>query len=305
MGELDLLIIDGNNLACRNFFKLSTLTNKKGEGTSAIFGTLRSLHSLIEEFKPARCIISWDYGHSPKRIELYPSYKEGKGAMDSDIHKDYIRQLNEIQNFINYFPIFQLKYVNTESDDIIASLCGIFKDITKMIVSTDKDFLQLIDEKTDICIPNKKVETLDSFRKNYCFAPALIADLLSLTGDSSDSINGISGIGFKRACDLIQKYGSFSEMIKEEENKDKFLKLVKENKMLVERNLQLIKLEKESISWKIIANDLLIGCEEYKKLSPLKWKEFLQVYFLRQGFLSFLKDLDKWISTFQSLSDSF
>ena len=262
MGKTNV-IIDANNLSYRMFSTLD-LWNSDGENVSAVFGVIKNIHSLVEKFEPDRVIVAWDpvHGTVPWRRKLYPEYKMNR-RKDLDEEKaaqleDFYRQNEVLQLNLSWLPIHQLITEDLEADDIIYLLTkNVLTEDTNIIVSTDKDLLQLLDNNTVVWSPIKevlitskghkrkyedvKVKTFERFISEALKDAGEITleqyvDFKVLVGDSSDNVAGVPGIGEKTAVKLLNEYGSIRKMIKNPEPllaKKTTAKVVQDPKLLV------------------------------------------------------------------------
>ncbi len=205
---MDFIIIDGNSLANRAFYAMPPLKNKNGLVCNAIFGFCNILVKLITENKPKYFAVAFD-AHSPTfRHKKYPDYKAGRNAMPEDL----VTQMPLLQDLLRLMNIDVLIKDGIEADDIVGTLAKRF-DLDTVIVSGDKDLLQLIDDKTTVWLTKKGIsetEVFDAqhFRDVYGFEPKNMVDLKAMMGDSSDNIPGIVGVGEKTALEFMHEFGS-------------------------------------------------------------------------------------------------
>ena len=209
---MDLIIIDGNSLANRAFYAMPPLKNKNGLVCNAIFGFCNILVKLITENKPKYFAVAFD-AHSPTfRHKLYPEYKAGRNAMPEDL----VTQMPLLQELLRKMNIKVLIKDGIEADDIVGTISKRF-NVNTVIVSGDKDLLQLIDYKTTVWLTKKGISEIEEFDERhfedvYGFEPIKIIDLKSMMGDSSDNIPGISGVGEKTALDFMHNFGSLDAL---------------------------------------------------------------------------------------------
>ncbi|WP_150267143.1 DNA polymerase I [Paenibacillus tepidiphilus] len=206
-----LILIDGNNIIYRAFFAMPPLTNSAGQQTNAVYGFTTMLLRLIEEHKPSHLIVAFDAGKITFRHEGYEDYKGGRQKTPPELSeqfpllKDLLRDLGVPQFEINGY----------EADDIIGSISRIADADGRevMIVSGDKDMLQLASEHTTIALVRKGVTEVELYgpqqiREKYDLTPEQIIDLKGLMGDASDNIPGVPGVGEKTALKLLHQFGS-------------------------------------------------------------------------------------------------
>lgn len=215
-----LFLIDGYALIYRSYFAFikRPLVTSKGENVSAVFGVSRFLQKIMNEEKPDYLGFVMDRGHS-KRSELYPDYKATREKMPDDLRASLprVRAIVEALNI----PILELD--NTEADDVIGTLTRLAseEDLNSIIVSGDKDFYQLINEKVHLLNPSSKLGTElvteENATERLGIPPQQVIDYLALVGDSSDNVPGARGIGPKTALKLLEKYQTVENILEHKE----------------------------------------------------------------------------------------
>lgn len=264
-----VIYIDGLNVFMRHYAANPSvsLNNKLCGG---ILGTLRSIENLCVKFKPEKIIIAWEGGGSARRRSVDPSYKEGRRPVKLNRSSYYAKEENTVEDrndqlkvlieILYKTPVTQIYVSDCEADDVIAYLCKYSKEKEKIIVTSDKDYYQLVDEKTKIWSPNKKmlIDNEYIFEKwsvnanNFC-------TVRCFAGDQSDGIKGIKGAGFKtmtkRFPDLLMcKFVSINDIItmskKEVENgnKTKIFKDIVDNVLEIQKNWKLMYLDTAMLS---------------------------------------------------------
>ncbi len=206
MEKEQLLLIDGNSLINRAFFALPQFTNKDGVHCNAVFGVTNILLKLLNEHKFKYIAFAFDR-HAPTfRHELFTGYKATRHGTPPelrgqfDILKDLLKRMN-----IKFF-----EFDGDEADDIIGSFTKKY-DTKNIVLSADKDLLQLINANTEVWLTKKGVSEIDvmteaTLLEKMGVKPYQIIELKSLMGDSSDNIPGVYGVGEKTALDLLKKY---------------------------------------------------------------------------------------------------
>lgn len=213
-----VLLVDGSAYLFRAYHALPNLTNKKGFPTSAIFGVLNMLKKLKEEYHAHDILVIFDSKGKNFRHELYPQYKANRLVMPEDLSVQ-IEPLHHLIKLLG-FPLY-LKS-GLEADDIIGTLALQFSGAGRevMIISSDKDLTQLLGAHIRIFDPMKNVEINDAYLIEKLGVPsAKIIDFLTLTGDSSDNVPGIPGVGPKTAAKWLNEFGSLDEIIKNHEDR--------------------------------------------------------------------------------------
>jgi len=205
-------LIDGHSFCYRAFYAIRELTNSKGEPTNAIYGFITMLRKLLREEKPDYIAICFDRKEPTFRRERFADYKAHRKPMPDDL----ISQMPHIKDFVHASRISIFEKAGYEADDLLGTIAkkAEKEGLNVLIVTGDKDALQLVDEKVKI-FNTYKEEVLD--RKNVeerfgGLGPERVVDVMSLAGDASDNIPGVPGIGEKTAVDLIREYGSLDEL---------------------------------------------------------------------------------------------
>ena len=265
----DILLVDGLNTFIRSFMAVPSM-NDDGMHTGGIAGFLKSIGYAIKLINPTRVIVVFDgSGGSQKRRKIYPDYKKGRKTKikfnrtyeelsSSELEQKNLQiELMRLVSYLEVLPVTVMAIDNIEADDTIAYLAeDTFKDSNVTIMSTDKDFLQLASERVKIWSPVKKKifgckEIVDEYGitcNNFIFYRVL-------EGDVSDNIPGIDGVGIKRVLQAypflsddkqvtLQEIYNYSENYK---GKYKIYERVLDNKLLIERNYELMQLKATSI----------------------------------------------------------
>ncbi|SEB80685.1 DNA polymerase I [Paenibacillus sp. GP183] len=211
-----LVIIDGNSIANRAFYALPLLSNSSGLHTNAVYGFTTMLLKLIEEEQPTHFLVAFDAGKITFRHKGFTEYKGGRSKTPPELSE----QFPLIKELLKAFQIQQFELAGYEADDIIGTLTKLADDKGEkvLVVSGDKDMLQLASEHVTIAITRKGISEVDRFnpeeiKEKYGLVPKQIIDLKGLMGDSSDNIPGIPGVGEKTALKLLHDYGSMEEVL--------------------------------------------------------------------------------------------
>jgi DNA polymerase I len=204
-----LLIIDGQNMFIRNYV-MSPQLDINGNPIGGLTGFMRSLQKEVRRAKPDRVVVCWEGpGGSQKRREKNKNYKLGrkaprlnreyKFATPEEERENKYEQLVRLTEYLERLPVLQLSLENVEADDIIAWLCHCneYSEWQKLIISNDKDFIQLCDDKTVLVRPGKNEEVLNknSVLEQYNIHPRNFAWARAITGDKSDNLEGVKGLG--------------------------------------------------------------------------------------------------------------
>jgi DNA polymerase I len=212
MDKEKLVIIDGNSLINRAFYALPLLTNSKGEFSNGVYGFTNILIKAILEIKPKYIVVALDYGKKTFRNSMYGAYKANRKPTPRELASQFpiLRQLLSVMG-INHVEI-----EGFEGDDIIGSISKMF-DTENIIVTGDRDALQLISPNTQVWITKKGISEVkemneQSYFNEYGLYPNQVVDLKALMGDSSDNIPGVAGIGEITATNLLKEFGSLDNI---------------------------------------------------------------------------------------------
>ena len=206
------LIVDGNSLANRAYYAMPYLSNIKAEPSGAVFGFANILIKLIVEQKPDYIAVAFDHARITFRNQIYEAYKGTRKETPPDL----IKQFPVIKNMLNLMNIKVLEYEGIEADDIIGTLSNLSCK-ENILLSGDRDLLQLVNKNTVVWLTKKGVTEIDvmdekAIKNKYGFEPKGIIDLKALMGDASDNIPGVSGVGEKTALTLLNKYGTLDDV---------------------------------------------------------------------------------------------
>lgn len=219
MGER-IVIIDGNSLINRAFYGLPQLTTKEGVYTNAVYGFVNMLYKIYEDYQPEYISVAFDRKAPTFRHMEYDAYKAGRKRMPDELGQ----QLPIIKELLDVMQIHRMEIDGFEADDLIGTLVKYCeeKDLEILVVTGDRDALQLASEQTTILITKKGMTDLEiytpkSIIERYEVTPQQFIDMKGLMGDASDNIPGVPGVGEKTAIKLIKQFGSIEEMIRHTE----------------------------------------------------------------------------------------
>lgn len=210
-----ILIIDGNNLLFRCYFKFGGMVNKSGLPSSMVFGYPYVLKSLINKFKPYKVINVFDGGKSKERLRILPDYKKRDPKLGFDI-EDFKSQKEEVMKLLSALNTDIVWERGYEADDLIYLLVRkLKKENDIIIVSSDKDFNQLVSDNVICHNPHKGIEiTPKNMKHRFGYEPHECVDWLILDGDKSDNIPGYSGMGEKRIREFLDIHSSITIYLK-------------------------------------------------------------------------------------------
>ncbi len=207
------MAIDGNSIVNRAFYGIRQLNAPDGTPTNAVYGFLAILQHLLDDYGPDAVCVAFDRREPTFRHKSCDFYKAQRKPMPEELAV----QMPLLKETLDHMGIRRVEMAGYEADDLLGTIsrkCD--KDgINCLIVTGDKDSLQLITENTSVCNVKTRMgqtETIfytpQSFEEEYGFTPPLMVDLKALMGDSSDNIPGVPGVGEKTAKDLVARYGT-------------------------------------------------------------------------------------------------
>lgn len=212
MAPKTLYVIDGNGYAYRAFYAMPPLTTHDGVEIHAVFGFYNMLMKVFRTKKPDYLALTFDHPKPTFRHKMYAEYKAHREKMPESLQVQ-MKLIKELALEGN-IPTFEIE--GFEADDIIAAAAALATPGMKVVVITsDKDIMQLVDENVSILKFGKQEEiiiTPEKIRAEYGIEPKHVADVLALMGDASDNIPGVEGIGEKSAYKLVQEFGSVENL---------------------------------------------------------------------------------------------
>jgi len=264
-----IMIIDALNLFLRAYIVNPTIA-KDGRPIGGTAGFLKSLQKLTRDIKPDIIVVCWDgRGGSRKRKQTNKNYKEGRSPIrlnrnfkvltEEQEKENKIWQMYRIFEYLNNLPVIQLIADEVEADDLIAYTCrySAYKDDQKVIVSSDKDFYQLLDDNTILHRPiQKQYLNKLSIVEEHGIHPQNFALARAIAGDPSDNLSGIGGVGLKT---IAKRFTFFAEerdvtllelieFCENQENKIKAYASIPESEQLIKENYSLMQLYSPSLS---------------------------------------------------------
>lgn len=322
-----ILLLDGNNL-CYRADQTHQLTTKQGERVGAIYGTINMIHSYLKpsgggynnyiydaleeigvEENFTRVVMAFDGGKSKWRKSFYSEYKaqrdrnraqktpEEKAARDA-----FLGQMNTLHEELPNFGVKSLKLRDWEADDLIYTVTKLSRGERVIVVSTDKDMLQLVSDTVYVWRPSKdkdgKLYTPENFEKLTGVAKESYLDYRLLVGDSSDNIPGITGIGEKTAASLMKEYKSIEGMIPYRAllMKSKVKQRIFTNADILDRNDALMNMERIPME----------SVEPYVKAELVTTESFdekaVKTFLMKKQFVSILKNMLQLSQAFKQLS---
>jgi len=243
-----IAIVDGSNLIFRAFFAVKLLTTSTGVPTNAVYGGLKSFKAMINLLKPCYVLVCWDSGKKSFRNTLDPLYKAHRPPVSNDLKV----QFGLLQEAFKLLGVPQMVAPDgMECDDIIGTIVTQAAEIgmNSVIVSSDRDFYQLCNQFIKVwsfSVAKKEGNgyvDADYIRREYGVEPDQLIHVKSMTGEKSDNITGVRGIGPKTATSLIQKYGTIHHVLEhlQDHPEDKYYTIY-ENRPIVNLALDLARI---------------------------------------------------------------
>jgi len=258
-----IVIIDGNSLAYRAFYALpATIITSKGVQVNSVYGFVSMLLKVLNEEQPSGTAVAFDSAAPTFRHELFDEYKSNRPGMPDEL----IEQMALLENFLKKMNIPVFKMDGYEADDIIGTIAKKVANCNfdVLLITSDKDALQLVNKRIKVMANKKGISDVIIYDENavhekFGVWPTQIADYLSLVGDKSDNIPGVTGIGEKTAAELIGEFGNLDEILNNINllSQEKIRKILLENssKALMSRELSTLNLN-APIDFKI--DDLML-----------------------------------------------
>lgn len=283
-----LILIDGNNLMFRSYYATAytgnMMKNSKGVPTNALFGFVNMMNKIISEENPSYMAVAFDIGKNFRKEE-YDFYKEGR----IDTPEELKLQMPIAREILDKMGIKHFELAPYEADDIVGTIVKMTeadKDFASVIVSSDKDLLQLISDETEVKLLKQNGfirYNHKAFVDDYGIEPIKMIDLKALMGDSSDNIPGVKGIGEKTALKLLQEYKSLENLY---DNIDNIKGKTKE-KLVEDKEMAFISKKIATIYRDVPLNIVLEDLKYEKNVTP----ELLDL-FKDLEFFSFLKNME-------------
>ena len=206
-----IVLIDGHSIINRAFYGVPDLTNKDGLHTNGIFGFVNILFKILEEEKPDYLTVAFDVKHPTFRHEMFAEYKGTRKGMPQELHE----QVPVLKDLLSAMGIKIMELPGYEADDLLGTVAkrSEEKGMDVLVVSGDRDLLQIVTDQICVCIPKTKRGTTEyemyytkDVQEKYGLLPLQIIELKALMGDSSDNIPGVPGIGEKTATAILQQF---------------------------------------------------------------------------------------------------
>ena len=314
-----VIIIDGLNTFIRSF-AVNPAINEDGLHIGGMMGFLKSIRYTCDILKPSRCIIVFDgKDGSKRRRKIYPEYKENRkvkqrlnrnvdwGTAPQDEEESMKQQMGRLIEYLEQLPLTLISIDGIEADDTIAYISQqLLPKSDIFIMSTDKDFLQLVDDRVKVWSPTKKkLYTKNEVFEEYGIPSKNMLTYRILDGDKSDNINGIRGAGIKsiiKYCPQITTDKKFDVMnlmdhVENSNSKIKLLENIKKSSNLLKRNYLLMQLNTVDIPNHTKMK--IQGAVNGDVPQLIKYK--FQTMFLKDKLTNAIPNLDSWIMEFTRL----
>ena len=244
----NIYLVDGTSLCYRAFYAIQELSTSKGVPTNAIYGFQNMLKKLIREYEPDMMTIVFDREGPTVRHKKYEDYKVHRKPTPDEL----IEQIPKIKELVKAHNISICEVQGYEADDVIATIAEKAKkkglDVT--IVTSDKDALQLVDAKTKVISPHpsgNKVYGDKEVMEKYGVGPGSMVELMALTGDASDNIPGVKGVGQVTASKLISEYGTVNDVYRniKKISSESLKKKLEEGREMADLSRELVELDRK------------------------------------------------------------
>tara|TARA_Y100000031_G_scaffold7180_1_gene8390 strand:- start:2638 stop:3699 length:1062 start_codon:yes stop_codon:yes gene_type:complete len=312
-----VLVVDGFNTFIRAF-SVNPSLNEDGSHVGGLVGFLKSIRYTINKFKPTRCVIVFDGKNSSKsRQKVFPEYKAGckvRSRLNRNVdwsggpHDEVVSMKLQISRLVEYLeclPITILSLDNLEADDVISYICtSTLKGSKCTIMSSDKDFYQLVNDKIQLYSPTKKITyDRDLIRKEFGVYPQNVLTCRIVDGDKSDGIPGVRGIGVKT---LVKEFPILTEdehfdakelLVSANKKTTRISEMLVKNEYIIKRNYILMQLHdpdiKNQTKLKIV--------DAVNSLVPKLVKYQLQTLFVKDKLWGQIPNFDNWLTEFNIL----
>jgi DNA polymerase-1 len=280
-----LLLLDGHSLAYRAFFALpvENFATTTGQPTNAVYGFTSMLINILRDEAPTHVAVAFDVGRQTFRSEMYTEYKAGR----SETPTDFRGQVSLIKEVLEALAIPTVEAPGYEADDVIATLAtqGEAEGMDVLIVTGDRDALQLVDDKITVLMTRRGISDMSRFtpaavEEKYGLTPVQYPDFAALRGDPSDNLPSIPGVGEKTAAKWVREFGSLDGLVdRVEEVKGKAGDALREHLAGVLRNRQLTELRRD-VALGVGPHDLHLG--QWNREEVHKLFDTLQFRVLRE-----------------------
>lgn len=241
------MLVDALNIFYRSFYAIAGLATSSGRPTNAVYGFIKTLAQLERIWQPTHWLVAFDGGTPAARLALCPEYKAGRPPMPDALRA----QFAPLESYLDGARIPRARLEGQEADDVLASAAAraAAEDAEVLVVSSDKDLLQIVDRQVALVPPGKPAEKEGPeqvFQKTGV-RPDQIVEWLALVGDNVDNIAGVPGVGAKTAAKWLAQWNNLENLWQHaaELKPDKLRQALIERRELVLRNVRLIRLQRD------------------------------------------------------------
>jgi|UniRef100_A0A7C5PAC1 DNA polymerase-1 len=278
-----ICLIDAHSVIYRAYYAIPELNSSTGVPTNALYGFINILLKLIKEEDPYSIFVAFDSPEKTFRHESFKEYKASRPKMPESL----VSQIFLIKNFLKLMNIQFYEIPGYESDDIVASMMKqiLKKDFDILILTGDFDLLQLVSERVKVLIMKKGISDvekydLNKFIEKFEIKPYQIADMKALSGDSSDEIPGVKGIGKKTAIEILKQFDTVETLLQNIDRlkNKKYKELIYENKdkILFYKSITLldtdisIEIDIKEKPWENLTEDQKVSLKKFLESLDLK-----------------------------------
>lgn len=287
--EDTIVIIDGNSLINRAYYAMQRpMITGDGVYTQGIFGFLNMLWKILDDYHPAYAAVAWDRKTPTFRHKSYDAYKAGRKAMPAEL----AMELPYMKKILSAMDIKNLEIDGFEADDILGTISKEAEEegLRPLIITGDKDALQLASDKTHVMITRKGISEFDLYddkkmMEEYGLTPRQFIDLKGLMGDKSDNIPGIPGVGKVTGLKLMKQFGSIDNLLAhtDEIKGAKLREKVEENAQQAVMSRRLAEIVRNVPLDIDVRSDLKIGEPDTGKLTELFQELELKTFLKRMA----------------------
>jgi DNA polymerase-1 len=279
----EMFVFDLMNMAFRGYYAHPDLKTTKGVPTGMLFGVVKILNTILDEFRPDYCVVATDSSGKTFRHDLYPGYKSNRSAKPDD----FIEQIGPLYRIVEAYGFPLSQCAGMEADDMIGSIVRKFAsdDLRVTIVSGDKDFMQLVGPSVRLL----RVMNDGNFfyeekevREKFGCGPSQVIDCLAIMGDSADTVPGVKGIGKVGAGKLIARFGSLEEVYRELDQPEPLIPPKMAEKLIRDREMAFLSKSLVTIKTDVPLSLSLDGCANqtdvqllYKIYEELEFKSLI------------------------------
>lgn len=283
-----LLLIDGNSMVFRAFYATmrQRMTSKLGQPTNAVYGFSNMLSKALDLIEPDYTLVAFDTAAKTHRHDAFKDYKGTR----KELPEELVSQFPLVREFLDHVPLKRFELEGYEADDLIGTMVNKHPEKEIIILTSDKDMLQLINSNTTVLLMKKGITEMDLvdeevLKADYGLTPSQVIDLKGLMGDPSDNIPGIKGVGEKTALKLLEQYKTFEGVY---ENVDELKGKLKEN-VINDKNIAFLSKELATIDQKVEFHIDLNECQFNLD------QELLAKFYRKYDMNSLLKKVEKQV----------